>query len=111
MFNKIFDLAPPYLIGIAVDVVVKRESSWIANLGVTSIPGQLAVLSLLTFLIWGLESLFEYAYARLWRNLAQTIQHELRLTVYSHLQELELSFFEEQVRARSSRFSTTTSTS
>lgn len=96
VLNKIFDLAPPYLIGLAVDVVVKRETSWIANLGVTSIPGQLAVLSLLTLLIWGLESVFEYAYDRLWRTLAQTLQHELRLDTYSHLQELELGFFEEQ---------------
>lgn len=94
ILNKIFDLAPPYLIGIAVDVVVKRESSWIAQLGVTSIPGQLTVISLLTLLIWGLESLFEYVYDRQWRNLAQTIQHDLRLDAYSHLQELELSFFE-----------------
>ncbi len=94
--NQIFDLAPPYLIGIAVDVVVKRESSLIASIGITSISGQLAVLSLLTFLIWGLESLSQYAYDRLWRNLAQTLQHELRLNAYSHLQEIELGFFEEQ---------------
>ncbi|MFM7614935.1 MAG: ABC transporter transmembrane domain-containing protein, partial [Synechococcales cyanobacterium] len=57
--------------------------------------GQLVVLSLLTLLIWGLESLFEYIYQRLWRNLAQTIQHDLRLDTYDHLQQLELGFFEE----------------
>lgn len=94
VLNKIFDLAPPYLIGIAVDVVVKRESFWIAQLGVTSIPGQLTVISVLTLLIWGLESLFEYIYDRQWRNLAQTFQHDLRLDAYHHLQDLELSFFE-----------------
>ena len=96
ILNKIFDLAPPYLIGMAVDVVVKRENSLIAHAGVTSIPGQLAILSGLTLLIWGLESLFEFSYDRLWRNLAQTMQHELRLDAYGHLQNLELSFFEER---------------
>lgn len=96
ILNKIFDLAPPYLIGMAVDVVVKRESSWIAQIGVTSITGQLAILSLLTLVIWGLESLFEYLYEWLWRNLAQQIQHDLRLASYSHLQELELGYFEER---------------
>jgi ATP-binding cassette, subfamily B, bacterial len=96
VLNKIFDLAPPYLIGIAVDIVVKRDRSWIAQLGVTSIPGQLTVISLLTLLIWGLESLFEYLYDRQWRNLAQTMQHDLRLDAYQHLQELELSFFESE---------------
>jgi ATP-binding cassette, subfamily B, bacterial len=96
ILNKIFDLAPPYLIGMAVDVVVKRDASLIARFGVTSIAGQLAILSFLTLLIWSLESLFEYLYATLWRNLAQTLQHDLRLSAYSHLQDLELSYFEER---------------
>lgn len=94
VLNQIFDLAPPYLIGIAVDIVVNRESSWIARLGAKGIPAQLIVVSVLTLIIWGLESLFQYLYDRKWRNLAQTIQHDLRLDAYQHLQELELSFFE-----------------
>jgi len=94
VLNQIFDLAPPYLIGIAVDIVVNRESSWIAQLGAKGIPAQLIVVSVLTLIIWGLESLFQYLYDRKWRNLAQTIQHDLRLDAYQHLQELELSFFE-----------------
>jgi ATP-binding cassette, subfamily B, bacterial len=96
ILNTIFDLAPPYLIGIAIDVVVNEENSLIARLGITSIAGQLAFLSLLTLLVWSLESLTEYLYSRLWRNLAQTLQHELRVDAYSHLQELELSYFEER---------------
>jgi ATP-binding cassette, subfamily B, bacterial len=67
ILNTIFDLAPPYLIGIAIDVVVSEENSLIAQLGITSITGQLAVLSLLTLFIWSLESLTEYLYSRLWR--------------------------------------------
>lgn len=94
ILNKIFDLAPPYLIGMAVDIVVKREASLVAQVGITSITGQLAVLSLLTLVIWGAESAFEYAFEQLWRNLAQNLQHDLRLDAYGHLQELELSFFE-----------------
>jgi ATP-binding cassette, subfamily B, bacterial len=94
ILNKIFDLAPPYLIGMAVDIVVKREASLVAQIGVTSITGQLAVLSLLTLVIWGAESAFEYAFDKLWRDLAQNLQHDLRLDAYGHLQELELSFFE-----------------
>lgn len=96
ILNKIFDLAPSYLIGVAVDVVVQKENSLVARVGVTDTIGQLAVLSLLTLLIWSLESLFQFFYDRLWRNLAQTVQHELRLDAYSHLQELELSYFEDR---------------
>ena len=96
LLNKIFDLAPPVLIGAAVDIVVKQEESLISRLGITDIFGQLLILSLLSAIIWGLESIFEYAYERLWRNLAQNIQHDLRLDAYSHLQELELAYFEER---------------
>lgn len=96
ILNKIFDLAPPALIGAAVDVVVQRQDSLIARLGITDIFTQLLILSILSFIIWGLESVFEYAYARLWRNLAQLIQHDLRLDAYGHLQSLELAYFEDR---------------
>ncbi|HBE21513.1 MAG TPA: ABC transporter [Cyanobacteria bacterium UBA11149] len=95
ILNKIFDLAPPALIGAAVDVVVQKENSLIGKLGITDVFWQLVVLTILSFIIWGLESVFEYAYARLWRNLAQTIQHDLRLDAYRHLQSLELAYFED----------------
>lgn len=84
------------LIGAAVDVVVQKQNSVIAHFGVTDSLSQLVALSIATFIIWSLESAFQYAYDRLWRNLAQTIQHDLRLDAYSHLQELELAYFEER---------------
>ena len=96
ILNKIFDLTPPILIGAAVDVVVQQQDSIIARLGVTDVFGQLLVLAFLSLILWGLESAFQYAYDRLWRNLAQNIQHDLRLDAYSHLQELELAYFEER---------------
>jgi ATP-binding cassette, subfamily B, bacterial len=96
VLNKIFDLAPPALIGMAVDVVVQKDQSAIARWGIPDVGGQLALICGLSIIIWGLESLFEYFYARLWRNLAQTIQHYLRLDGYGHLQNLEMAFFEEQ---------------
>ena len=96
ILNTIFALAPPYLIGIAIDVVINEESSLIAQFGLTSITGQLTLLSLLTLLIWSLESLSQYGYSRLWRNLAQTLQHEMRVDAYSHLQNLEISYLEDR---------------
>ncbi len=95
ILNKLFDLAPPALIGAAVDVVVKQEDSLVARFGITDVFGQLVVLSILSAIIWGLESIFEYAYNRLWRNLAQDVQHDIRLDAYSHVQDLELAYFEE----------------
>ena len=94
--NKIWDLAPPLLIGLAVDVVVLKEESWIASFGLIDPWHQLVFLSVLTFAIWGLESLFEYFYGILWRNLAQTVQHELRLDTFDHVQKQGMGWFDER---------------
>ena len=96
ILNKLFDLAPPAIIGAAVDVVVQKQDSIVAKFGITDIFGQLVVLSILSALVWGLESIFEYAFTRLWRNLAQDVQHDIRLDAYGHVQDLELAYFEER---------------
>lgn len=96
ILNKAMDIAPPVLIGMAVDIVVNKQGSLLSHFGFESPRAQLVVLSVLTFIIWGLESLFEYMLGVAWRNLAQTIQHELRLDAYAHMQHLEMAYFENQ---------------
>jgi ATP-binding cassette subfamily B protein len=96
ILNKIFDLAPPLLIGAAVDTVVERQNSLVARLGVVDVGQQLLVLAGASVVIWVLESVFEYLYKVAWRNLAQTLQHELRLDAYDHVQHLKLAFFEDR---------------
>lgn len=95
ILNKIWDLAPPLLIGVAVDVVVQKEESLLAQWGIIDPWNQLIVLAIATFVIWGLESLFEYFYAVLWRNLAQTVQHNLRITTFNHVQNQSMTWFDE----------------
>ncbi|HSF85160.1 MAG TPA: ABC transporter ATP-binding protein [Acidimicrobiia bacterium] len=96
ILNKAFDIAPPFLIGLAVDVVVNRETSFLGGLGVEDPRNQLVVLAGLTFVVWLLESLFEYLLGVEWRNLAQTVQHELRVDAYTHIQRLEIAYHEDQ---------------
>ena len=94
VLNKIWDLAPPLLIGLAVDIVVLRENSYLSSFGFADPMQQLIFLSVLTFAIWGLESLFEYFFAILWRNLAQTVQHEMRVETFQHLQKQGSGWFD-----------------
>ncbi|MEA2009909.1 MAG: ABC transporter ATP-binding protein [Actinomycetota bacterium] len=94
--NKAMDIAPPFLIGMAIDVVVRREDSFLASFGISDPRTQLIVLAAITFVVWALESLFEYLLGVAWRNLAQTIQHDLRVDSYAHMQDLELGFFEDR---------------
>jgi ATP-binding cassette subfamily B protein len=99
ILNKLFDIAPEILIGIAVDVVARREESFLAGLGLVDPWHQLYALGALTFVVWVLESVFEYLHLRLWRNLAQQLQHGLRLQAYTHLQQLDVAWFERRSAA------------
>ncbi|MHC4939349.1 MAG: ABC transporter ATP-binding protein [Planctomycetota bacterium] len=96
ILNKVFDLAPPLLIGTAVDIVVKKEESVLGVWGITHPFNQILVLAGITLFVWVMESLFQYAASVWWRNLAQTVQHEMRLDAYAHVQRLELGYFEDK---------------
>ncbi|MGJ3238238.1 MAG: ABC transporter ATP-binding protein [Anaerolineae bacterium] len=96
ILNKIFDLAPPALIGVAVEIVVNREESIFARWGFVDPAQQLLLLAGITLFVWVMESLFEYANRVYWRNLAQTVEHELRIDAYSQVQALELAYFEDR---------------
>ncbi|HKL16358.1 MAG TPA: ABC transporter ATP-binding protein [Balneolaceae bacterium] len=96
ILNKLFDLAPPVLIGAAVDVVVQGEESLIGRLGVTDPFEQLLWLAGITVIVWVFESVFQYLFEIYWRDLAQFTQDSLRKDAYSNMQEQELAFFEDR---------------
>lgn len=96
ILNQVFDILPELLLGIAVDIVVYQEKSFLAKLGVISTNTQLVLLGFITISIYILEAIFQFLYSVLWKNIAQNIQHRLRLETYSHLQNLSISFFEEK---------------
>lgn len=92
--NTFFDVMPEILIGVAIDVVVNREESFLAGFGFETPQSQILMLGFLTFLIWAGESLFEYLYLILWRNLAQDLQADLRQDAYDQVQRQDMNFFE-----------------
>ncbi len=96
IMNKIFDIAPEILIGIYVDLVVQREQSFIAKLGFESIESQITLLAIATFVIWAFESIFEYLYSVEWKNIAQGVEHHIRIDSYKHVQTLDLEWYEKQ---------------
>jgi len=94
ILNKIFDLAPPLLIGAAVEVVVNKENSFLAKFGFVEPLSQLLLIAFATLVVWGLESVFEYLFSVKWRGIAQNLQHILRRDTYNHVQDLDLNYFE-----------------
>lgn len=96
ILNKFFDVMPEILIGVAIDVVVRQDTSLLSTFGVKSPIAQMIILSGLTLIIWICESIFEYLYGVNWQNLAQMVQHDLRIDAYRHLQSLDMEWFDER---------------
>ena len=95
VLNKLFDVMPEILIGMAIDVVVRQEQSFLADFGILEPFHQMLFLGVVTIAVWALESLFQFFLQVLWRNLSQSLQHDLRLDAYSHMQDLDMAWFED----------------
>ena len=100
VLNKLFDLAPPVLIGVAIDIVVEGSDSFLGGLGVIDRRRQLVVLAFLTFAIWAMESLFDYLAAVTWRNISQDVEHSLRTDAFKNVLGLDLQYFENKSSGR-----------
>ena len=100
ILNKLFYLAPPVLIGIAIDIVVEGSDSFLGSLGIEDRRQQLIVLAFLTFIIWALESTFDYVAAVTWRNISQDVEHSLRTDTFKNVLGLDLQYFENKSSGR-----------
>ena len=72
----------------------------LAALGLASPRSQIWFLGGLTAVVWSFESYFERTYVKLWRNLAQDIQHDLRMDAYAHVQRLSATHLESESTGR-----------
>ena len=93
--RKVMDVMPELLIGAAIDVVVRGADSFVAGLlGVEDRREQIVWLAVINAVVWVLESTFDYLAALTWRNLAQQVEHDLRLEAYAHVQGLDMAWHE-----------------
>ena len=95
--NKIFDLMPPFLTAWMIDTVSGQTPAWISQ--TTGLEGAWPIiifLCILTLIIFGFESLFEWMFKLGFMRLAQSVQHDLRTDAYSALQKREIAYFETQ---------------
>ncbi|MEZ5993215.1 MAG: ABC transporter ATP-binding protein [Planctomycetota bacterium] len=94
--NKVLDLAPPILVAWLIDSVTGQTPQWIkGGLGLGTTMPQVVFLAILTVVIFGLESVTQWAYSFGFMNVSQDLQHNLRLDAYSRMQDREIRFFEE----------------
>ncbi|MEL6639373.1 MAG: ABC transporter ATP-binding protein [Bacteroidota bacterium] len=95
--NKFLDLMPPFLTAWMIDTVSGNVPAWIGRwTGLNELWSIIIFLSILTIVIFGLESFFEWLFKRGFMQLAQEVQHDLRLDAYQKMQAREIGYFEEQ---------------
>lgn len=86
---------PPLLVGWVIDSVSGHPPGWITWLVGPKAALTLALfLALAGFVIFALESLFQWMYQYGFMTLAQNVQHKLRLDAYTQLQTREYAYFE-----------------
>ena len=95
--GKVMDVVPEVLIGVVIDVIVRGKDSFMSTLfGIDDRWKQLLILAAVNLLVWILESLFGYLSTLAWRNLSQSLEHDIRTDLYTHVQKLEIGWFDEQ---------------
>lgn len=95
VINKLFDLMPPFLTAWIIDTASGQAPAWLIRwTGSQEAWPIIKFLAILTVLIFGFESLFEWLFKRGFMRLAQQVQHDLRLLAYDKLQKREVAYFE-----------------
>ncbi len=95
IINRVLDLMPPLMIGWLIDTTSGNTPEWIASMTGISETWSVAIfLSILIFIVFGLESLFQWMYQYGFLTLAQNVQHDLRMDAYNQLQSREIAYFE-----------------
>jgi ATP-binding cassette subfamily B protein len=86
---------PPLLVAWIIDTLSGHPPYWIKTFSKsTDALTQALIISIAGAIIFGLESLFQWAYQYGFLNLAQKVQHNLRIDAYKALQSKDISFFE-----------------
>ena len=95
IINKVLDLMPPLLVAWIIDTLKGSPPIWM-NFFVdhSNTWMQSVFLAILAVFIFGLESIFQWAYQYGFLSLAQKVQHTLRVDCYNTLQNKPYPYFE-----------------
>lgn len=92
--DRLFEAAPPALLGLGVDVVTAGSGSFIARLGFKTMASRLGALGALAAVLWTLDSIMGYLHTRTSAELGLAIQRDLRNEIYRKVQSLDLQAIE-----------------
>ena len=98
VFARVLDLLPPLFLGIAIDAIIRQETtfsllfvpqSWLP----TAPREQLWIASGIVGGAFLFAAIFHWARNWGWNNFAQHIQHDVRTDTYDKMQRLNMDFF------------------
>jgi ATP-binding cassette subfamily B protein len=92
--DRLFEAAPPAMIGMALDVVTRGSGSALARFGLRTVPAQLSALGIIAGAVWTLDSIMGYVHAVAAADLANAVRQDLRNEVYEHFQQLDVAQIE-----------------
>jgi len=92
--DRLFEGAPPAMIGMALDIVTRGKSSALARLGLQTVPSQLSALGIIAAVVWTLDSIMGYVHSVAAADLANAVRQDLRNEVYQHFQRLDIAQIE-----------------
>ncbi|MBI5440587.1 MAG: ABC transporter ATP-binding protein, partial [Deltaproteobacteria bacterium] len=88
---RLFDLLPIVVVGRVVDAITAAAKS-----GAPPRPSLFLFYGLLVLATFAGLAVFQSSSDYAWDTLAQKVRHELRTRLYTHLQRLDVSFFEDR---------------
>lgn len=85
ILNKILITLPEFFFGLAIDVVLNQQQSWLAYWGIVQSIHQLLFLASCIAFIWLAASLVYYFEMLVWQGYTQELQHNVRIKLYECL--------------------------
>jgi ATP-binding cassette, subfamily B, bacterial len=94
--DRLFEAAPPAQIGAAVDVVTRRNKSFLSTVGIKTVPAQLAALGAGSLVVWSADTGMGYLHQTTSARLAEITRIDLRTMLYDKLQSLDAGEVEQR---------------
>lgn len=94
---QVLDMAPALIIGWLIVVLITGKSAALVRLGLGTASSQLGLLTgiiALVCILFMIAAGLSFIANALWRNLAQSVQHDWRTEIYGHVQKVGLSYIE-----------------
>nr|BAP05577.1 CalU [uncultured Candidatus Entotheonella sp.] len=93
--STIFSLTPPITLGLIMATAVSGGLPFLSGLGLSQL-GQIGLLSGV-FVGANMANTFSEYHAKMaWQQYASTIEHELRVKAYSHVQHLDMAYLDHE---------------